>query len=114
MFKLVIKLVIAGLLVNAGWRVGAEYINVYSFQDEVRSEAATGDPADLLDRVLELATDRDLPLAEEDVDIRRDEQRVVVEGRHVKPIAVLPGYAYPWPFNWSVEAYVLVPKRAPR
>jgi hypothetical protein len=111
MVKLVIKLVIAGLLVNAGWRVGAEYLNFYSFQDEVRNEAAYGDEAELRERVLEIAAERDLPLAEEDVAIRRDEQHVIVEGAYVKPIAVLPGYAYPWPFRWTVDAFVVVPKR---
>jgi hypothetical protein len=111
MLKLVIKLVIAGLLVNAGWRVGAEYLNFYSFQDDVRNEAAYGEEAELRDRVLEIAAERDVPLADEDVEIRRDEQRVIVEGAYVKPIAVLPGYAYPWPFRWSVEAFVVVPKQ---
>jgi hypothetical protein len=115
MIRLVVKLVIAGLVVNAVWRVGAEYLTFYSLQDEIRIEAARGDPADLRERVLEIAAELDVPLNEDDVGIRQDEQRVVVEGAYVKRIPFLPGYAYPWPFRFDVDAYLLQPvRRRPR
>jgi hypothetical protein len=109
MIRLAVKLLIAGLIANAAWRVGSEYINFYAFQDEVRSEALQEEGEDdlLRERVVELATARGLPLSADEIDVRREERRVTVEGSYVKPIAVLPGYSYPWPFRWSVEAYVI-------
>jgi len=116
MIRLVIKLAIAGLLANAAWRVGSEYINFYSFQDEIRSEAARneGDDDALIERIVELASERDLPVDPGQISVTREERRVVVEGSYVKPIPVLPSYAYPWPFSWSVDAYVVAPAYRPR
>jgi len=116
MIRLAVKLLIAGLIVNAGWRVGSEYINYYAFQDEVRAEASYREEkeGELKTHVAELAAARNLPLGEDDIVVRREDRRVIVEGSYVKPIQVLPGYSYPWPFDMSVDAYVVVATTRPR
>ena len=57
-------------------------------------------------RILDLASQYEVPLAEEAITIQRDERHVVVEGQYRKPIEVVPNYFYSWPFSWSIDALV--------
>ena len=72
MIKLIIKLAIAALIANAAWRLGSTYLAFYKFQDAVKESVLFG--ADktvdqLRSRTMELASQYDLPLAEENFTI---------------------------------------------
>jgi hypothetical protein len=102
----IIKLLIAALIVNATWRVGSAYVSFYRFRDAVTETAQFG--ADktldqLRDRVLELASQYDVPITEGDISLNRAGIRTRVTGSYIKVIEVVPGYRYPWPFSWNVE-----------
>jgi hypothetical protein len=106
MFKLLIKLALAALLANATYRVGSEYLTYVRFRDAVQNAAtvrATSD-ADLRQRIMELSVDYDIPLAQDAVHIRREERRLLVEGKHTKRIDLAPAVRYDWPFTWSIDA----------
>jgi hypothetical protein len=106
--KLLIKLVIAALVANALYRVGAEYLNYFRFRDAVRDAAmfkARNDD-DLRERVVGLAQEYDIPISGEDVAIHRENRLVTVDASYRKAIEVLPRYQMGWPFDVSVEVQV--------
>ena len=106
MFKLLVKLAIAALLAHAGYQVGLEYLNYIRFRDAIRDaamfKARTDD--ELRRRIMNLASEYDIPVSEEEVTIEREDRHVLVSGSYKKPIEVVPGVEYPWPFNWSIDA----------
>ena len=113
MFRLLIKLAIAGLLANAVYRVGSEYLVYVKFRDAVRDAAmfkATTD-VELQRRIMELAFAYDVPLSEDAIAIRREDRHVLVDGSYQKPIEVAPTFFYPWGFSWSIDA--LTPTNVP-
>jgi hypothetical protein len=107
--KLLIKLAIAALIANAAWRVGMEYVTHYRFTDSVHEAMLGRDEteAQLRSRILELASQQDIPLNDDNFTVRTQDRRVEVNGAYVKPILFLPGYERPWTFNLEVEAYVI-------
>jgi hypothetical protein len=109
--KIVLKLVIVVLMINALWRLGAAYVSFYEFKDSVRLAAMREGQSDdvLRQKILELASTYGVPLAEEDITIRRAEHHTYVEGSYTAAVAVLPGYKYQWPLKVDVDAYVIVP-----
>jgi hypothetical protein len=113
--KVLIKLIVTGLILNALWRVGAAYASFYEFKDAVR--AAAMDPAksedDLRQKIVELASSYDVPVAADAIEIHRESQHTVVETAYTAPVALLPGYVYPWRFNVDVDAVGTAVRVAP-
>ena len=111
MIKLVVKLGIAALIANAAWQAGRTFADHYEFRDEVRQAALTRGQTDaqLQSRILELATNHDIPLAAEALSIRRAERHIYVEGSYVRVVAFAPRLDYPWRFDWEVDAYIIDP-----
>jgi len=116
--KLLIKLLVAALVVNAGYRVGSEYVTHIAFRDAIRNAATykTTDDADLRREIMELSVEHAVPLVEHDLKIVREDRHVVIEGRYEKPIEVVPTFRYRWPFSWTIDAmvsttYPLVPPK---
>jgi hypothetical protein len=110
MIKLLIKLVIAGLIANAAWRVGSAYASFYRFKDSVHETAlyAKGkSDLELRQRVLELASTYDAPVNEEAIEVRRESDHILINTSYTKPVDVLPGVEYQWPFTLNVDVLVL-------
>src|SRR5690348_8253851 len=108
MIKLFIKLALAALLANGAYRIGSEYLTYIKFRDGVRDAAMFKARTDeeLQQRIFALASQYEVPLAEDAISIQRDERRVTVQGKYRKPIEVVPNYFYAWPFSWSIDAVV--------
>ena len=108
MLKQVVKLVLAALIAHAAWRVGSEYLTHFRFREAVRLASLAAGPSDgrLRDAILVEAEQRDIPLDGDRLAIARAERRIAVIGSYDKAIEVLPGYRYPWTFNWEVEVFV--------
>ena len=105
--KTLIKLIVVALLANALWRVGTAYTAFYRFKDSV-TEAATlgeGTEEELRQKIAELASTHDLPLTPDDITVTREVHHTSVRGSFKKPVYVLPGVEYQWPFNVDVDAY---------
>jgi hypothetical protein len=110
MIKLVIKLAIAALLANAAWRVGSAYADYYKFKDAVQQTTQFGperSDAELRDRILELAAQYDVPLAEDGFSVERSENHTIVDGGFATPIEVVPGFERPWPFTFHVDTFTI-------
>jgi hypothetical protein len=116
LFKLLLKLALVALIANAAWRVGSAYVTFYRFKDAVTETAQFGtqkSKAELRQRILELASEYDVPLAADAVSVRRDDRNhTVVDGSYTQPVDVLPGYRYLWPFVWHVDVVTLNPSKA--
>jgi hypothetical protein len=119
MIKFLIKLALTVLIAHATWRIGTAYVSHYRFKDGVQGAALTPRVNDvqLRARVMELASENDVPLEDENLAIRRDTAHIYVDASYVRAVEVLPGYPYPWQFSWSLDVYVLsgsvAPERAP-
>jgi hypothetical protein len=114
MLKFLVKLALAALIANATWRVGTAYAAFYRFRDAVEESARfSGDRSVemLRERVLELASQFDLPLATDDLTVRRNDAHTLIEGEYTEPIPLLPGYAYPWTFSWNLDVLSAEPLR---
>ena len=111
MIKFLVKLALAALIANATWRLGSAYIQFYKFKDAVTEVAQFGrdkSGADLQRRVLELASQYDVPLTDEALTVRRDDRsHTVIDGAYDQPVDLLPGYRYPWPFTVHVDVLTL-------
>ena len=106
MIKFAVKLVIVALLANAAWRVGNAYLSFYRFNDAVTEASqfdAGGAAADLRQKVLELADQYDVPLADDGFTVTRDEHRTRIKGEFKEDIQLFPGFTYPWPFRFDVD-----------
>jgi hypothetical protein len=106
LIKLILKLALVALLANASWRVGAAYITHYKFTDSVQQTTLfRGKRTDdqLRKRIFEIASDFDIPVAEDDVSLRTDDHHTIVDGAYVREIELFPGFTYPWAFSFHTD-----------
>ena len=114
MIKAIVKLAVVVLAANAIWRAGSAYVSFYKFQDAVKDVAVHSrglSDDQMKEKVIELAAAYDEPLSAEAVTVRRDEHHTFVDGSYTKPVALLPGYEYAWPFSLNVDGFVIVPTK---
>lgn len=108
--KTLLKLAIAALIVHAGYQVGMAYWEHYQFQDAVQQVAqfAERETVDQLEaRVLDLASERGLPLAEGDLTVARQQRRITIDGKYSREILLAPGFRRPWDFSLHVIVLTL-------
>jgi hypothetical protein len=108
MIRLVLKLALAALIANAVWRTGSVYAQYYKFKDAVQQTtqyAADNTDDDLRARIMELASQYDLPIDEDDFTIRHSGDHTITDGAFTRPIELLPNYRYPWPFSWHTDTF---------
>ena len=110
MIRFLLKLALAALVVNATWRLGSAYATFYRFKDAV-TEASRFNGAksgeDLRRRVLELASQFEVPVDEHDFSIRRENNHTYIDGSYTQSIELVPAYPYRWLFDWSIETFTL-------
>jgi hypothetical protein len=109
--KLLTRLAVLAFVANALYRGGTAYLNHFQFTDAARQAATVRDQTDqqLHQRIVELADQHDIPLAEDAFTVQRDNRRVIVRGAYTKNILLLPRYEYPWRLTWDIDTYVVDP-----
>jgi len=108
--KTILKLAIAALIVHAGYQVGMAYWEHYKFQDAVQQVAQFAEREsmdELKSRVLDLAAERNLPLAEADLALSRQQRRIEINGTYTREILLAPGFERPWDFTVHVIVLTL-------
>jgi len=108
--KLAIKLAIVALIANAAWRVGNAYVSHYRFTDAVQATTQFGGAKtdeQIHDRILDLASEFDIPVTDETLTVKRQTNHTVVDGAYRKPIEMFPGWTYRWPFTVHVDTITL-------
>jgi hypothetical protein len=104
----VIQLAILLLMANAVYRIVPVALHYYKFKDAVQelalfSQKATD--AQLLDRVMVLADENNVPLEREWVQIQRYDGRLTIDVSYVESMKVLPGYDYVRQFDIEAKAF---------
>jgi hypothetical protein len=116
--KLLIKLAAAALIANACWRLGSAYATFYRFRDAVEQSAQFSggrSEGEVTERVIELASQYDVPLASDAFTVRRDANHTYIDGEYQQPVELAPGYTRRWTFKWNIHTYTAVPpKLAPQ
>jgi hypothetical protein len=114
MIRTLVKLAFVALLANATWHVFVVYLAHYKFKDSVTSTVQFGGDkteAQLHDRILELAVEYDVPVTDENLSIRRSGSQTIVETSYKRPVELVPGYKYIWPFTMRVDLFTTPPIR---
>jgi hypothetical protein len=109
--KALLKLIVVALIANALWRTGSAYATFYKFKDSIYDAAMQegSSEEDLKQKIVELARTYDLPLTASALTVSREAHHTAVQAAYTKPVAILPGYEYSWPFTVDINAYVIAP-----
>jgi hypothetical protein len=110
MIRTLLKLAVVALVANAAWHVFGAFLPNYKLQDGVRYTAQhRGQMSDeaLQERILDLATQFDVPLKEADVSVTHKDNQTLVDLSYVRTIELAPGFKYPWPFSIHVDVLSL-------
>ena len=108
--RTLIKLVIAALVIHGAWRAGTVYWKYYKFQDDVQSTALLGASRSVPEvhaRVMELASELNVPVAADRVNVRREKNYTYIDAAYTDRIEILPTYFYPWEFKVNVQAFTV-------
>ena len=110
--KTIIKLVVAALVVHATFRAGTVYLRYYNFRDDVHQIAQFAGRAtdnELVNRVLEAAQQREVPIDPGVITVRRPPNHLLIDGTYSERIELLPRYFYPWQFKLDVDVLTISP-----
>jgi hypothetical protein len=105
--KTVIKLALVLAFINALVHGASAYWTFYQFRDGVQQTLifAGRQPSSTVHaQILQDATELDVPIAPEDLIVRRTETRRFAEASYVQPVELFPNYEYPVTFTFSVTA----------
>jgi hypothetical protein len=108
--KTVIKLLLMLAVINAVFRAGNAAMTYYQLKDATEQMLTFGSEtstAQLQSRIVEKASELDLPLQIDDVRVRRQGTRTTASAAYTQPVELFPNYRYPMKFSYSVEAYSL-------
>src|SRR5687767_13731819 len=105
--KTIIKVLVAALVVNATARLGLSAWTPYQFRDSVQELVLFGakqTPAEIKKEIMEEAAERDVPIADEDVTVDRQDLLTTAEATYVDEIELFPRYVYPMTWTFKVDA----------
>ena len=111
-----IKLLIAGLIVNAAVHAGMTYWRFYQFQDEAEQVIRFGGsqpPTALHDQLVAKAATLEVPATPEEIDVQRAGTITTATAAYTEPVELLPRYRYPLKLSFRVEAFSVVGASAP-
>jgi hypothetical protein len=114
MIRTLFKLAVVALLANAGWHVSQTWLMYFKFKDSVQTTVLhRGVMTDeqVRARILELAVQYDVPVAEESLSIKRLEKETIVHAEYTQPVELVPGFVYQWPFTVNIDTSTI---RTPR
>jgi hypothetical protein len=132
MFRVLIKLAIAALVIHAAWRVGSTFWRYYQFEDALQELAQFSESRtdkQLCDQAMEKAANLGVPIAADDLTIRRGANpvfncergfqggvpparggvgpaKIFIDGVYTDQLQILPGYQRAWEFKPSANAWV--------
>lgn len=108
MIRKLVKLAIFLLIANGVYRITPPTIHYYKFKDAVQELALfsqkTAD-AELIDHVMALADENQVPLDRDYVQVRRSNGQLLIEASYIESMKVLPGYSYDHQFDVQAKAF---------
>ena len=106
--RVLIKLAIVALILHAVYRYGVVYVHYQQFKDAVQETALFSKDrgeAEVVERVMQLAAQYEIPLDRRYVQVRRENEVTIINAAYVEEIEWLPTWKKPMAFNVSTEAY---------
>jgi hypothetical protein len=108
--RTLLKLVVVALVANMVWHLFGAYYPNYKFQDAIEYAVQNGgDQSEetLRDKVVELASQFDVPVSADQVAVVRRNTHRVIDLSYKRPIELVPGFSYAWPFSIHVDVVIL-------
>ena len=108
MIRKLVKLAIFLLIANALYQTAPVAIHNFQFKDALRDLALFSrqvPDAELLDRIMALAEENNVPLDREFIQIRRSTGQLIIDVSYVEAIKVVPGYTYEHQFDIEAKAF---------
>jgi hypothetical protein len=105
--KTLIKLLIAAAIIHAVVRSGTSAATYYELKDAAHQMIVFGggaSPEQLQEGILAKAAELSVPLAPENVSVRREGVRTTAEASYTDRVEFLPRYRYPIAYTFKVEA----------
>jgi hypothetical protein len=101
----IIRLTLAALVLYGCFQVGRATVKYYRFQDAVEQMllfSRNASDADLVQQVLEIAGEHDVPLEASNISIRHESRELRIEMAYDEDVSLVPGvYARTWRFQPS-------------
>ena len=113
--KTIIKLVIAGIILNACARGGQAAWQYYQLKDAAQQTLIFGADATMRDlhaQILRRASEFEVPLPSEGLEITRDGPRTMAKAAYTQRVELFPRYFYPFKFSFSIDALSVKPTKA--
>jgi hypothetical protein len=111
--KALIKLALTAMFVYAAWNAANAWVSYFKFKDAIAETTQYGaglSEEQLKEKVMALAAEYSIPLEEDAVTIRRDDQQhTMTDGHYDQSIVLFPGYARPFTFTWHTDTFVIAP-----
>ena len=110
--KTLLKLAVAALVIYACWQAGSVYLRYYQFKDEVQQTALFGaakSDSELHKVIMDIANRMQVPLAPENVSVRRGENHVMIDAAYTEKIQLVPTYYYPYDFKVKLDVLTMGP-----
>jgi len=104
--RLTVKLLAVGAVLNAALNVVPPFFHYAKFQDAVRETArfsARATEKDVVDKVMRLADENEIPIDREDVRVTKIKERTHVAIAYSEDLYYVPTQAYRWDFVVDVE-----------
>src|SRR5215210_3319229 len=108
--KLLFKLAIILLVANALFRFVPPYWRNHEFESDVKHASLrwrNSPDGAVMDDVLSLAANHNVPIGKENVNIRRVKEHLYLTVAYDVPIELLPSMSRAWRFDANVDAIVL-------
>ena len=108
MIRKLIQLAIFLLIANAVYQVAPVSFHNYKFKDALNELALFSQKAtdkELVDRVMALADDNDIPLDRDYIQIHRSNAQIIINVSYIETMKVLPGYDYVRQFDIEAKAF---------
>jgi hypothetical protein len=113
MFRVTIKLVIAGLIAHAAYRVGPPFVNYYQFRDAaeevLRYQNTTSfsgkrqTPEQMLDKLVKAAQENNVPLERQDFQLQFGQDATTLDARYTVQLEYFPRQFKPHEFVIHAE-----------
>ncbi len=107
MIRKIVKLAVFLLIANAVYQVAPVFVRHVQFKDAVQELALyshRASDAELVNRVMAIAGDRNVPLEREYVGVRHETGSIHIDARYIESLRLLPRYTYQWEFEIDARA----------
>ena len=107
MIRKIVKLAVFLLIANAVYQVAPVIVRHVQFKDAVQELAVysqRSSDAELVNRVMAIAGDRNVPLEREYVGVRHETGSIHIDASYVEPLRLFPRYTYQWQFEIDAKA----------